>query len=63
MLKATFEVSMISRDGTVNLSNMPVTDEGPVSSPSVDTDFFFRGQDSTGWKYTKFETTPKVSDS
>ncbi|KAG8910898.1 Aminopeptidase 2 mitochondrial [Tulasnella sp. 417] len=50
LLKATYDVTMISRADTVNLSNMPVTSEEPFP-------------DATGksWKITKFGKTPLMS--
>ncbi|GJJ10179.1 hypothetical protein Clacol_004405 [Clathrus columnatus] len=58
-LKATFEISMISKDDTVNLSNMPVVSEGKLtSSPGT---HFFEDGNIEGWKMTKFERTPKMS--
>ncbi|GJJ10151.1 hypothetical protein Clacol_004377 [Clathrus columnatus] len=58
-LKATFEISMISRDNTVNLSNMPVVSEAKVTSPSAV--HFFEDDNFDGWKITEFERTPIMS--
>ncbi|GJJ10170.1 hypothetical protein Clacol_004396 [Clathrus columnatus] len=58
-LKATFQVSMISRNTTVNLSNMPVVSETKVISSSVAQ--FFADDNFDGWKITKFERTPMMS--
>ncbi|GJJ10234.1 hypothetical protein Clacol_004460 [Clathrus columnatus] len=58
-LKATFEVSMISKEDTVNLSNMPAVSEAKLaSSPGA---HFFEDCNAGGWKITKFERTPKMS--
>ncbi|KAG8913108.1 Aminopeptidase 2 mitochondrial [Tulasnella sp. 417] len=50
LLKATYDVTMISRADTVNLSNMPVTSEEPFPDAA-----------GKSWKVTKFETTPLMS--
>ncbi|GJJ09825.1 hypothetical protein Clacol_004049 [Clathrus columnatus] len=60
MLKATFQIAMISREETVSLSNMPVISEGPVNNASINTDLF-HDQDHAKWKYTQFEKTPVMS--
>ncbi|KAJ6580508.1 peptidase family M1-domain-containing protein [Mycena vulgaris] len=61
-LKATFAISLISRVGTINLSNMPVYLEGPYD-PAQDPlePAFGAGNDAAGWIITRFETTPKMS--
>ncbi|KAJ7820079.1 leucyl aminopeptidase [Mycena olivaceomarginata] len=61
-LKATFAVSLISRAGTVNLSNMPSYFEGPYN-PEQDPlePSFGTGKDAAEWIITRFETTPKMS--
>lgn len=59
MLKATFEISMISRNDTVNLSNMPVEFESPVAKSGINTELF-HDQDHADWKYTRFQVTPLV---
>ncbi|KAF7368890.1 Aminopeptidase [Mycena venus] len=61
-LKATFAVSLISRAGTVNLSNMPAYFEGsydPAQDPLEPS--FGTGKDTAEWITTRFETTPKMS--
>jgi len=64
---------MISREGTVNLSNMPAISEKPLSPTeeygSADgmgklTKMFSNLKtegSSEGWKVTKFQTTPLIS--
>lgn len=60
---------MISREGTVNLSNMPAVSEKPFvadsdSSVSGLTKLFSNLKtegSGGGWKVTKFQTTPLVS--
>ncbi|KAH9942750.1 peptidase family M1-domain-containing protein [Amylocystis lapponica] len=47
LLKATFAINMVSRAGTVNLSNMPAASETRLSSAA------------DKWKITRFETTPR----
>ncbi|GJJ10172.1 hypothetical protein Clacol_004398 [Clathrus columnatus] len=57
--KATFEISMISRNETLNLSNMPVVSETKVLSSSAGQ--FFADDNFDGWKITKFERTPMTT--
>lgn len=67
MLKATYSISLISRDGTVNLSNMPAISEEPYELgkplPSIFfdivSDLFIAGS-SEKWKITEFDKTPPV---
>ncbi|KZT24123.1 leucyl aminopeptidase [Neolentinus lepideus HHB14362 ss-1] len=74
LLKATFAMTMISREDTTNLSNMPAIFEEVyvpgVSSSSLrdtpDLAKFLAGltigdQSSDKWKITRFETTPPMS--
>lgn len=77
LLKATFAISLISRENTVNLSNMsassekpyePKFKEDPGSAVSSLTQWFssLNMQDTNAkekWKITKFETTPPVRNS
>ncbi|KAK7054156.1 aminopeptidase [Favolaschia claudopus] len=66
-LKATFAVSMISRQGTVNLNNMPAFFEGPYDpsldslDPSFGPTITDTDNDKFEWIITRFETTPKMS--
>ena len=70
-LKATYDITLISRANTVNLSNMPVVSEKPFTTSSEDDPSVgklakafskLKTSDSeTGWKITKFETTPLIS--
>lgn len=59
-------MTLISREGTVNLSNMPVISEKPLSTETENeaiktfSNLKTEGA-STGWKVTTFETTPLVS--
>jgi len=76
LLKATFAITLISREGTVNLSNMPAASEKPYSTTDSDSSntgvvsalskwlsalTFTNTSAGDKWKITKFETTPKVS--
>ncbi|KAI0075828.1 hypothetical protein K474DRAFT_1663834 [Panus rudis PR-1116 ss-1] len=70
LLKATFAVTLISREGTVSLSNMPAKSEEvyePKSDKSDSTISWLTeklSQLTTSeekWKITKFETTPPMS--
>ncbi|KAJ2930053.1 hypothetical protein H1R20_g7024, partial [Candolleomyces eurysporus] len=65
LLKATFGITMISRDGTTNLSNMPATSEellGPNSDVSEDVrELTASFKPEEKWKITKFENTPPMS--
>ncbi|CDO74266.1 hypothetical protein BN946_scf184643.g6 [Trametes cinnabarina] len=66
-LKATFAITMLSRAGSVNLSNMPAQSEKNCDAH----DSFEQGswiakriaglEDPSQWKVTQFETTPPVS--
>lgn len=63
-LKATFAVTMISREGTVNLSNMPATSEeslDPNENISSDIVPFISTIQNERWKITKFDITPPMS--
>ncbi|KAL5490410.1 APE2 [Sanghuangporus weigelae] len=53
LLKATYSVTLISREGTVNLSNMPAISEEPYTSSSLPS--------GEKWKITKFDRTPPMS--
>ncbi|KAI9431113.1 hypothetical protein H4582DRAFT_2085539 [Lactarius indigo] len=59
LLKATFSVTLISRKGTVSLSNMPALSDAPVAD--ADTKALFEGVKEGSWYATKFETTPPMS--
>ncbi|KAJ7489700.1 leucyl aminopeptidase [Mycena galericulata] len=61
-LKATFAVTLVSRTGTVNLSNMPALSEGsydPVKEPLEES--FGADKNPAEWITTRFGTTPKMS--
>ncbi|KAJ7468068.1 leucyl aminopeptidase [Mycena latifolia] len=68
-LKATFAISLISRTGTVNLSNMPAYAEEPCDPSEEFDQHLFRlpapedKDEDAGfeWKITRFETTPRMS--
>ncbi|PVG02822.1 putative AAP1-alanine/arginine aminopeptidase [Serendipita vermifera] len=65
-LKATYDITMVSRDGTVNLSNMPAKSEQPFTEAYVGNENLsqyagLKSETSGGWKVTKFETTPLIS--
>lgn len=51
-LKATYSVSLISREGTVSLSNMSAISEEPYTASS---------ESGGKWKITKFDRTPPMS--
>ncbi|KAL0581101.1 Aminopeptidase 2 mitochondrial [Marasmius crinis-equi] len=60
-LKATYAITLISRIGSTNLSNMPVLDEKPFSvQEHSEFSDSFKNLDSA-WKITRFETTPLMS--
>ncbi|KAL1756342.1 hypothetical protein FB107DRAFT_211566 [Schizophyllum commune] len=68
LLKATFAITMVSRDGTVNLSNMndiaeTVYEAGSSSFPqNADLANLLESACTEGkWKITKFATTPPMS--
>lgn len=75
LLKATFAITLLSREDTVNLSNMPVATESAYPAQtsqstegSVSALTSWMGSLTFGphvpkdkWKITKFETTPPVS--
>lgn len=69
LLKATFAVTLISRDGTVSLSNMPAISEevyNPESKPSGESGdlvklFSSLTAKDDKWKITRFQTTPPMS--
>ncbi|KAH9169597.1 leucyl aminopeptidase [Lactarius sanguifluus] len=59
LLKATFSVTLVSRKGTVSLSNMPALSDAPISD--VHTEALFEGVKDGSWNATRFETTPPMS--
>jgi len=59
LLKATFSVTLVSRNGTVNLSNMPARSNVAVADAL--TEALFEGVSDGSWHATSFETTPPVS--
>ena len=70
-LKATYDITLISRADTVNLSNMPVVSEKPFTPSSEDDPSVGKlakafsklttSDSETKWKITKFATTPLIS--
>jgi hypothetical protein len=56
---------MVSKEGTVNLSNMPAKSEQPSTEFYVENKSLgqYTGLETSdgGWKVTKFETTPLIS--
>ncbi|KAF9562157.1 leucyl aminopeptidase [Agrocybe pediades] len=64
LLKATFAVTLISREKTTNLSNMPALSE-KVLDASAETPAelaeILASTKNEKWKITKFETTPPMS--
>lgn len=69
LLKATFAVTLISREDTVNLSNMPVISETvysnkiPFSDEHLGVPELLSSLKNEGdkWKITRFQTTPPMS--
>ncbi|KAF9533369.1 leucyl aminopeptidase [Crepidotus variabilis] len=64
LLKATFAITMISRKGTINLSNMSAISEEPLNSgvnTSPELEEILGPIKDDNWKITKFETTPVMS--
>ena len=69
LLKATFAVTLISREDTVNLSNMPAISEDVYSgetstlneSPRLAELLSPLKNEQGKWKITRFETTPPMS--
>ena len=59
LLKATFSVTLVSRKGTVSLSNMPARSD--VAVADTFTEALFDGVKDGSWHATSFETTPPVS--
>ncbi|KAI0259093.1 leucyl aminopeptidase [Gloeopeniophorella convolvens] len=59
LLKATFAVTLVSRKGTVSLSNMPARAE--VAVADAHTGALFDGVKDGSWYATSFETTPPMS--
>ena len=64
LLKATFAVTLISRAGTVNLSNMPAISEDIIEAGvnmPADLSEILADTEKEKWKISKFETTPPMS--
>jgi aminopeptidase 2 len=59
LLKAAFSVTLVSRKGTVSLSNMPARSD--VAVADTFTEALFAGVHDGSWHATSFETTPPVS--
>ncbi|KAH8102857.1 leucyl aminopeptidase [Cristinia sonorae] len=65
--KATFSLTMIAREGTVNLANMPPVFEGRLTNTSVPVLWLKEKladivkEDDKLWKVTQFERTPLMS--
>ncbi|KAJ2995303.1 hypothetical protein NUW54_g7413 [Trametes sanguinea] len=65
-LKATFDITMLSRFGSVNLSNMPAQSEKVCTTYSHEEDSWLARkiatlEDPSLWKVTQFQTTPPIS--
>ena len=58
LLKATFSVTLVSRKGTVNLSNMSARSKAAIADTFTKT--LFEGVKDGSWHATSFETTPPV---
>ncbi|KAF8526633.1 peptidase family M1-domain-containing protein [Hysterangium stoloniferum] len=62
LLKATYSITLVSRDNTVNLSNMPAISEQSIKASGLsEVQKLFKNEDTAGWKVTRFETTPPMS--
>ena len=67
LLKATFAITLVSRDGTVNLANMndiseTVYEAGSALPQDADLASLLQSTCTEGkWKITKFATTPPMS--
>lgn len=69
LLKASFAISMIARDGETVLSNMPAVSTKPWKPTASDTVLAahyplgsgIATDSGTGWSITEFETTPPMS--
>ncbi|EPS94689.1 hypothetical protein FOMPIDRAFT_101532 [Fomitopsis schrenkii] len=63
LLKATFSISLISRMGTVNLSNMPAVSDETLPRDGATDQWLSEKVSSSGekWKMTRFEKTPLMS--
>ncbi|KAI0064924.1 leucyl aminopeptidase [Artomyces pyxidatus] len=59
LLKATFDVTLISRAGLVSLSNMPAL--ATPAAPQAGDEALYAGVEAKEWVATKFETTPPMS--
>ncbi|KAI0253583.1 leucyl aminopeptidase [Lactifluus subvellereus] len=59
LLKATFTVTLVSRKGTVSLSNMSARPAGAIAD--VHTKALYEGVNDDSWHATAFETTPPMS--
>ncbi|KAI9068366.1 hypothetical protein FKP32DRAFT_1587764 [Trametes sanguinea] len=65
-LKATFDITMLSKFGSVNLSNMPAQSEKVCTTYSHEEDSWLAKkiatlEDPSLWKVTRFQTTPPIS--
>ena len=68
LFKATFSVTMLSQDSTVNISNMSAKAEQPYSSSVENVGLSklmktFPDLLEGAWKVTEFERTPRVRPS
>ncbi|KAI0064922.1 leucyl aminopeptidase [Artomyces pyxidatus] len=59
LLKATFAVTLVSRAGSVSLSNMPALAAPAI--PGAGDEALYAGVEAKEWVATKFETTPPMS--
>ena len=62
-LKATFAVTLVSRAGTVSLSNMPVLSDSPATDTKAladDEKALYAGVAEGDWVVSKYATTPPV---
>ncbi|ETW82731.1 Metallo peptidase M1 [Heterobasidion irregulare TC 32-1] len=63
-LKATFAVTLVSRAGTVSLSNMPVLPDSPATDTKAladDEKALYAGVAEGDWVVSKYATTPPMS--
>lgn len=66
LLKATYSIALVSREGTTNLSNMPAEKESKWDGKAVacgesQLGDAFKNDDGDAWKVTTFAKTPLVS--
>lgn len=64
LLKATFSITLISREGTTNISNMPAISEETIehgTNVPSELEQLVVSTKNEAWKITRFQTTPPMS--